>query len=49
VLTSEIKDAADDKLQFNYWTWGQQYSGTIEKAIFEANYYGAVIGEGAAP
>jgi hypothetical protein len=49
VLTSAIKETTDGKLRMEYWTWGQQYTGTIEKAIFEANYYGAVIAEGASP
>lgn len=49
VLTAEIKETTDGKLRMEYWTWGQQYTGTIEKDVFEANYYGAVIGEGTAP
>ena len=47
VLCSEITEAADDRLQFDYWTWGQQYSGSIAKTVFRSNYYGAVIGQGA--
>jgi hypothetical protein len=49
VLSSEIKETADGKVQFDYWSWGQQYSGAVQKATFEANYYGAVIAEGANP
>lgn len=49
VLMSEIKETSAGQLNFSYWTWGQQYTGSIDKSVFEANYYGAVIGEGAAP
>lgn len=49
VLTSEIKETTDGKLTFNYWSWGQYDSCTINKSVFDANYYGAVIGESAAP
>lgn len=48
ILMSEIRDADPDTLQLTVWTWSSIVSGTINKATFEANYYGAIIGEGAA-
>ena len=42
VLTSPIQ-VANNQLQFSYWTWGNNYSGRVDRSIFEANYYGAII------
>ncbi|MGI2906811.1 hypothetical protein [Tolypothrix sp. VBCCA 56010] len=45
VLTSSINEE-EDKVKFNYWTWGDQPSEWNDlKEKFLANYYGAIIAE----
>jgi hypothetical protein len=46
VLASPVIELPGDRIQFSYWTWGQPVAtGDVDKAVFEANYYGAVIAE----
>lgn len=45
VLASSVEEIEGDKVRLSYWTWGQPIAtGEVDKATFEANYYGAVIG-----
>jgi hypothetical protein len=43
VLLSPIQEIKHNRLQLDFWSYGALYSGTIEKSIFAANYYGAII------
>jgi hypothetical protein len=46
VLASPVVEQPGDRIQFSYWSWGQTVAtGNVDKAVFEANYYGAVIAD----
>ncbi len=48
VLASDIEEYLDGSLKLSLWTWGSEMKeATIEKSVFEKNYYGAIIAEGA--
>jgi hypothetical protein len=46
-LASRAQEVPDNKLQFSYWTWGQEEITTARFArdVVSANYYGSVIAE----
>ncbi|MBD3334362.1 MAG: hypothetical protein GF355_02500 [Candidatus Eisenbacteria bacterium] len=46
LLTAPIAEMPGEKLQVHYWTWGQQYTGLVDRETFRVNYYGAVMGAG---
>jgi hypothetical protein len=46
VLDSPVQESPGGKVAFSYWTWGDPVTRVeVGKAIFEANYYGAIIAE----
>lgn len=45
-LVSPIQELPGDKIRVQVWSWGSDFVGDVDKEFFEANYYGAVIGEG---
>lgn len=44
VLNTPIVESAG-KIEFECWTWGGNYSLSLKRDTFDANYYGAVIAE----
>ena len=47
VLNKDITETAAG-IHIEYWCWGQDFVRDIPKDRFESNYYGAIIGAGAA-
>jgi hypothetical protein len=52
ILTSDIIRETDGSITFRYWSWGKEFTKyeecNFKEAVFESNYYGAVIAEGRA-
>jgi hypothetical protein len=45
VLESPVWQLPNGKVKFSCWTWGGKRNIEVDPNIFEANYYGAIIGE----
>ncbi len=45
VLTSAITELPNGLVDLEFWTWGEVRHYQITKAVFEANYYGAIVAE----
>lgn len=45
VLKSPVWQLPNGKVKFECWTWGGNVTVEVDPNVFEANYYGAVIGE----